>query len=502
MIITRKVISPYLFSFISILILVFGFYSSTTQYADAISVVTVVFPSTTTTFDASYEGGIFSNNNDTTAYVIGNHGGTVKVWKKSGSGLTENTIIANVTLTGSVSPRGIEVNPDTNAIFAVTNDKFYRLSSALAISGQFASGTANIVRNIIYDNTQNNMYFCTNDGYGKLNTVNLNPTTLYTDPQTNGVLDCAVDEAGQFIYLSGQDIGASFTCETIKLTLSTNTEVDCVNSGAPDPVHFAVCYDSVQNQIWVSSSSSSRVLNYDSNLNLNATVATSAIPRQCSISSDIGAMRVYFGIESNDTVTIIDTEAKAIISSPVVCNLGVTTPRMDTKRLFNTTDTYVTCPEATNSVIIDDSVSESIPPNEVDGIDCDDPQFEDLLMCFETQPLAGTSDLIQESTFDLLVQIGLISGDNTDCKTNGVGYILVVVGLAIMVGLMWVASRGNMDIPNFVWMLGMISIIGMITMFGCLDPSFFIITIIVIVALATIKARNLFGGSGLFSGEA
>jgi len=127
---------------------------------------------------------------------------------------------------------------------------------------------------------------------------------------------------------------------------------------------------------------------------------------------------------------------------------------------------------------------------------------QDLLACFEPEALVGASELVSDSIFDLLVSAGLITGTDTNCKTNGVGYGITAVALGIFVGLLWVASRGQLlDVPTFIWVLGAISIVAMITAFNCLEPQYLIITIIVIIALATAKTRNIAGGQSVFAGE-
>jgi hypothetical protein len=491
------------FAIIGMLTLVFGFYSSTIQYANAVSVVTVTFAGGTTTFDVAYaKEGIFTSNTDSTAYIIGANGGVAYVWKKSGSGITENTITLNVTLTGSGSARAIEHIADTNAIFAVTNDKIYRLSSSLGISGQLATGTATIIRSLVYDNTQNNLYYCTNDGYGEINTITLSPTTLYSDPQTNSVLGCAIDEANQFMYLSGSDIGASFTCEAIKISLATHTQQDCVNGGASDSVFYSVCFDSSHNEIWVASSSFSRVLNYNSTLDLKATVATSATPRQCSISNSDGANRVYFNIESNDNVSIIDTEADVLISSHLVCNIGVTAPKMDTKRLFNTTNTYVTCPEATNSVLVDNTVSEELP--EEDPTSCDNPANANLLRCRlgEDGGIGGIGDSVGEGV--LLLGCNVIFVDCTDenPQTNGLGLLAFIASIFVVIGMFYYSiGKDAFHMPIFIYIIIIVALSAFFTITGIIDPVFLVLSIVAIIALASPKIISVVRGSTFGGGS-
>jgi len=154
------------------------------------------------------------------------------------------------------------------------------------------------------------------------------------------------------------------------------------------------------------------------------------------------------------------------------------------------------------------------PPSNTGGVDCTDPQFSYRLICNMSgnSGLTGASNLLNQSGTNILCQIGLLActqgsdgnftANNSNIKTNGVGYLLVAIAIAIFVGILWVASRGQLtEIPTFVWFIGTIAIVGTITAFGWIDPTFLIITIITIVAFAVAKARGVFGGQTVFAGE-
>lgn len=148
---------------------------------------------------------------------------------------------------------------------------------------------------------------------------------------------------------------------------------------------------------------------------------------------------------------------------------------------------------------------------ETGGVDCSDPDFSYRLICNiqGNSGLVGASQLINQSGTNIACQIGLLSctqdedgnfvPDNPDIQTNGLGYILAAIAIGIFVGILWVASRGQLtDIPTFIWFIGSIAIIGAITAIGWIDPTFLIIAVITIVGFAVAKARGLLGGSGLF----
>ena len=91
------------------------------------------------------------------------------------------------------------------------------------------------------------------------------------------------------------------------------------------------------------------------------------------------------------------------------------------------------------------------------------------------------------STNDLFVQIGLVP-EGSDIRTNGVGYILVAVGLGLLIAIFFLASQGELGkIPTFVWVLGALVVVGMFAAFQVIDPTFFIMAILVIIALASAK---------------
>lgn len=147
---------------------------------------------------------------------------------------------------------------------------------------------------------------------------------------------------------------------------------------------------------------------------------------------------------------------------------------------------------------------------------CEQPENFNLLRCVlergDTTPLMGASEQIDESATNIICQIGLVEctqdedGNFTpiddNIQTNGIGYIILVVSLGIMIGIFWVASRGDLgSIPTFLWFIATLAVVGTITAFDFIDATFLLIAIIAIMALAVAKAKGIFGSSGLFAGE-
>jgi hypothetical protein len=495
------------YSLIGSLLLIFGFYSNTIMYADAVSVSSVTFPAGTTTTDIAYSSATGSDTH--TAYVIGQNAGQAYAWKTSASPLTTYTILFNVTLTGSGSARAIAWNDDTLFIYAVTNDKVYKLSQSLGIAGSLATGTANIIQELYYDSTNEVLYYCTNDGYGSINVSTLVTTNLYSDPQTNSVLGCDFDIPNNVAVLAGTDIGATFNCELVTVSLTSHTQANCVNAGGSN-IFYSVCVDDVNSKYWALGSSDANVKKYSSVLSLEATVTVGTTPRNCSINTDETGRRLYVANEGTDTISIVDIDANVVLTSPAVCDT-VADRKIATHRTSNTTHTFVTCNSNVNSVVIDDTVSDFVPTPDSQTTFCEQPENFFILSCVlargDTTPLVGASQLVNESSTTLICQIGLIPctdfvPDNPDIKTNGVGYILTAVALGILIGVFWVASRGDLgSIPTFLWFIATLAIIGVVTAFGWIDATFLILAVVAIIALATAKAKGIFGSAGLFAGE-
>jgi len=147
---------------------------------------------------------------------------------------------------------------------------------------------------------------------------------------------------------------------------------------------------------------------------------------------------------------------------------------------------------------------------------CEQPENFNILRCVlergDTTPLMGASEQIDESATNIICQIGLVActqdadGNFTpvddNIQTNGIGYIILVVALGILIGIFWVASRGDLgSIPTFLWFIATLAVVGTITAFDFIDPTFLVIAIIAIIALAVAKTKGLFGSSALFTGE-
>lgn len=59
-----------------------------------------------------------------------------------------------------------------------------------------------------------------------------------------------------------------------------------------------------------------------------------------------------------------------------------------------------------------------------------------------------------------------------------------------------IAPTSNDNIPTFLWFMGAIGITLVITVFGWIDPTALIISVIIVIALAVAKVKGVFGGGG------
>lgn len=432
--------------------------------AYAVSTVSVVFPSGTTTNDVAYIHIAEGAGTNAFATIVGANGGQAYAWTKN----TSDNISNNVTLTGSTSAFAVEYHPVLGQSFVSTNDKYYKLSQALAIAGQFATGQASTTRDLIYEPTTQTMYFCFTDGYGTINTNTLVPTVLYTDAGLNAVQGCALDYSAGAMYLTGSSVGGSF--DIIRVSLATHT---ITNSHSIANFYGGVCVDTENNLIWAVESSMARVAKYNGTLTLITTVTVGTTPRNCSISDDTGARRLYVANEGTDTISIIDIDANAVINTQSVCDTTITR-LLDTARFFNTTRTFVTCNSNTNTVVVDDTVSPSPDEepepngNAVNGrcgngtvLDCIGDRSVGLA-------ITGGSDITTVSG-DLFCGIGFNVTCTGDAKDNGTGLLLMLITGTFFSGIIiasvatantrFGAGISYTEIPKELWLFLVVGVV-------------------------------------------
>jgi len=479
------------------LLLVFGFYTSTILYADAVSVISVTFTAGTTTQDVTYSSAEGSDTN--TAYVIGVNGGQAYAWKTA---VDSQTILFNVTLTGSTGARAIEWNPENLFVYAVTNDKIYKLSQSLGIAGSLATGTADVIQKLYYDDTNDIMYFCTNDVFGTVNVSTLALTTLYTDSGANGILDCAFDISNNIVVFGCTACNSPSNYDVMTVSLSTFTVISGTTV-TPTSTVYGVCVDDVNHYYWALQNSDALVRKFDSSLNSLATVTVGTTPRNCSITTDDTARRLYVANEGTNTISIVDIDANTVLSSPSVCDT-VADRRIDTHRTSNQTYTFVTCNSNVNSVVIDDTVSEFVPTFDPDDPSCDNPANANLLRCRLAggQDITGIGGVVGDGFLDLGCNVIFADcSDDTNPATNGIGLLAFIASIFVIVGMFYfLMGRDAFQMHIFIWIVIIIALSAFFTISGLIDPVFLVLTIVAIIALAVPKLIGVVRGGSTFGG--
>lgn len=149
-------------------------------------------------------------------------------------------------------------------------------------------------------------------------------------------------------------------------------------------------------------------------------------------------------------------------------------------------------------------------PDDTTGLDCTLPENANILICrlggdcdngtvlgcVGDTVLGNSTDDSDTGLIDVICGVGFIDCNaNPDIKTNGIGYLLLAVALGIEIGILWVASRGDLrQIPTFIWFTATIAIIAALTLFNWIDGTMLVLGVIIAVALAAAKARGFFGG--------
>lgn len=131
------------------------------------------------------------------------------------------------------------------------------------------------------------------------------------------------------------------------------------------------------------------------------------------------------------------------------------------------------------------------------GIDCTLPENENILTC----RLGGDGTIGGAGAFivgdgsegtgvsGILCSLGFVDCSvNDDVKTNGIGYLIFIAGIALMFGLFWMITKGHIgEIPTFIWIISILGLAGAFALFNIIDPVVFIITIVAVIALAVPK---------------
>jgi hypothetical protein len=172
---------------------------------------------------------------------------------------------------------------------------------------------------------------------------------------------------------------------------------------------------------------------------------------------------------------------------------------MQTSAVASEFDQYATISHATQVLTITQLDAVEAPVGSLVCFDINDSPETTTLVCYTDEdgdgiadfPFSGglgsASQLVSTSVQNIAEQIGLVA-EGSDIQTNGLGYFMVVIGMALMIVMFYLGSGGELGkIPTFVWMLGALGVLGAFAGFGFVDITFFIVSILVIIALSSIK---------------
>lgn len=377
---------------------------------------------------------------------------------------------------------------------AVVSGTGFRLYSAVnyALISTVTVGSS-AVQVTCSDNT--NAYLFTGAGDSKFYVINWNSLTVtqtITEVTLNvNIVDACVSD-GSYVYAFA-DTGLAK--EAIKIRISDWTVVNSFEGGATSYTGGRAAIITNAGDLWVPNQSNAAIEKFDSNLNHIYPLGVGTTPR--SIAFNTGTNHAFVTNAGSNTVSVVDTTVDSVVNTQAVG----TTPYGIVQ--FGA-DTWVANSGTTSVTIITDGASGG-------GIDCNLPANADILTCYlQNQTggvFGGAGGIISTGMFNVFKNSGLISGTDTNVKTNGVGYMLVAIAMGVMVSMFFIATKGNMtEIPTFVWFISSIAVIGGMTAIGFVDPTFLIISIIVIVAFAVSKvSKNLFAGGSFgsqgFAGE-
>lgn len=103
---------------------------------------------------------------------------------------------------------------------------------------------------------------------------------------------------------------------------------------------------------------------------------------------------------------------------------------------------------------------------------------------------------------DLLCQIGVLADsdfdgtcDNYDVKTNGVGYLLIILLFGFMIAMFAVAKlKTHLSIPEWLWIVGTFAVLGAGIGLQWIDTTLFIIGCVIVAGMASFRIYSAIQG--------
>lgn len=376
-----------------------------------------------------------------------------------------------------------------------------------------SNGCSAVTQGVAVDSTNGNLYCALATEVVNRFSISSFTVTFSSTTLNAGATPCDTIEALSYnsatdTLFAGCAVGANNIVAVIGLTTSGTPDFSIAYSTTISGMAFNNRESNVA--VCASGAVTPRIYNYSASTGFALFIAIGTTSDTCSANEYGGRMvydrqsdRFFQAGSGNTQVRIFDaTNGDNLISTVITNNVGMIIPVSNTE-LVGTAGTG-------NYFVMDltgiplGSNGETPSGGGGSGIDCTLPENEFILICrlgsdgslvgagqFIVGNVNGTTGLTP-----IICATGIVDCvANPDMKTNGVGYLLVTIALAIIIGILWVASRGDLtSIPTFIWFIATLAVVGAFTLMDLIDATFLVITAIIVVALAAAKVRGLFGG--------
>lgn len=494
----------FMYGVIAMFLLVTGTYTQIINYASAVpTVVSMAYGNTCATSSAV----TFKTNNLSSekAWFVCTIGGVVTVLVKH---ISSDSIIATIPLgsthTSSVAIAYVE---DFAVVVLSTNDGYAIIDEpSNSLLRNVTSTAFDDFLGLYYHRAQNVLYGFTSAGHvrmsyndGALSLTEIS-TDVFSDCETTACQGWDVDETNGYVWRTNS--GGDATDSIFRI--DTDTQTANLELVLPSGTPWDITVDEDSDVIYVSLIGNNVVRKYsytDIGFALLSTPLSTITPR--SLEFDTTHDTLFVIADVDDTVRIVDGTANTQLSTLAVCTSPIQDLRV--KTLADGSIGFLACLGTTARIIH----SDIFVSGAIDDIACLDVNFDGVAdVCYEDIngdgiPDASPLELIRsgqnvtESANNIACQIGIETAcDNPDPKTNGVGFLLVIVLLAFMIVLFAMARlHTNLIVPEWLWIIGTFTVLGASIFLGWIDTTLFIIGVIVIIAMASFKIVAQFVGS-------
>lgn len=535
----KKLIS---YSLVLSLLLVFGFYSTTIMYADAITLsnfTVTAYDLRGSTYNSANNSWYFASTNNNTMVRITDNTTSPTFLPVNGNGNcadpmsiqslehASDSYIALWCDNGAIATHGLMIRDRVtneekdfeNNIFA-TEDGFriveWDNGNKIYVINHGAGAGVNIA---VFDETKIN----STTSSMLIAQINLSATCTI-------LYDAVINEADSLMYLTCQqlatnlnriavfDLQSSLVSQYVTLTGTSDLGTIDYNT---DTEQIVVTLNTANDLLLIDAGTMTGVYN-------NTSICSGGLPVSPQFNENTN--QIYFICNTTatgaNTIQLFDIASQTLVASfPAGSGPNSALGGTNHWPLIHWEDNKValygtfgflddTGSGAVFNTITRISDTTSAPSEDPNAEFCADPANANILTCRldDIPPITGASELLNQSSTNIICQIGLIeciqdeNGNftpvNGDIKTNGVGYILLVITFGVVISIMWLASGGRLnDIPTFIWFIITLSILGVFVGFDWLDITFLLVGIIAIIALAVARIKGLFGDTGLFKGE-